>query len=241
MSANTVNQTTGALSKIAGLYNSQKIDTMYNAYPEGASASNKLVSDATADEKISDESQVIFEVMGEMGAKNLLPLTLDRLKRFNNSSSDTWSDNILTKNTGVTFKINTDDVGIVTSIVVNASNPSGASFLNFTNSNNKVHLKAGDYKLNGGVSGGGENSYCWYITYPTSVYKWVTDNDLSVSLSTDTDVESSIVIRAGQTLVDATFKPMIRLASIKNSDFVPYAMTNRELTKLWLEKTFLTV
>lgn len=46
MSVNNVNKTTGALSKIAGLFNSVKIDLMYAAFPSGASASNKLITEA---------------------------------------------------------------------------------------------------------------------------------------------------------------------------------------------------
>ena len=54
MSVKKVNKTTGATTKVAGLVNSEKVNTMYGAFPSDASASNKLVSDATADEKISD-------------------------------------------------------------------------------------------------------------------------------------------------------------------------------------------
>ena len=113
MSANTVNQTTGALSKFAGLYNSQKIDTMYAAFPAGASSSNKLVSDSAADEKISAESQVIFEVMGQQGAKNVLPLSVSAIKSRN--TSGVWSENSYASN-GITATINTDANGNVVGI-----------------------------------------------------------------------------------------------------------------------------
>lgn len=46
MSVNNVNKSTGALSKIAGLFNSVKIDLMYAAFPSGASESNKLITEA---------------------------------------------------------------------------------------------------------------------------------------------------------------------------------------------------
>ena len=46
MSLNTINSTTAALSKVAGLVNSLKVDTMYAAFPSGASVSNKLITES---------------------------------------------------------------------------------------------------------------------------------------------------------------------------------------------------
>lgn len=230
MSVKKVNKTTGATTKVAGLVNSEKVNTMYEAFPSDASASNKLVSDATADEKISDESQVIFEVMGEMGAKNLLPVTVAEIKK-NNTSNGAWNGNVFTTTGGkITFTINTTDGVTVDSIRVQ-TNPSGTGVSAYS-----LYLFDDSKKL----------------TAPTR-YTPISDNDavsppFSCGCTVDgtnyavnngakykdlpagTLTKSWIYSESGST-VDKTFYPMIRLASIEDDTYEPYAKTNRELTK----------
>ena len=45
------------------------------------------------------------------------------------------------------------------------------------------------------------------------------------------DIQISIFVRSGTTLSNAMVYPMIRLASDPDDTYVPYAMTNRELTE----------
>lgn len=46
MSVNSIDKTTGALNKIAGLYHSQDLDDVMAAMPDSASSSNKLATQA---------------------------------------------------------------------------------------------------------------------------------------------------------------------------------------------------
>lgn len=46
MSYNSVNQTTGELTRIAGLFKSDALNSIIAAFPNTASASNKLITEA---------------------------------------------------------------------------------------------------------------------------------------------------------------------------------------------------
>ncbi len=102
-------------------------------------------------------------------------------------------------------------------------------------------LPNGEYKVNGCPSGGSTNSY-WMVMSRTSGgvavnYGNDTGNGMTATLNGDdfsqdnVHFQIAIVIKSGYEITTPlVFKPMVRLATIKDGTFVPYAKTNRELT-----------
>ena len=154
---------------------------------------------------IATQVQAIFSVMGQMGAKNLLP---------NNAVSQTIN--------GITFTVNSDG-----SVTVNGTATANANLLLANISN---PLKQGTYKLTGGI----DADKFIRITDPFSS-DYPTDTGNGVSFTITSAMESSnlyVIIRvnSGQTVSNLTFKPMIRLADDTDSTYQPYAKTNQQLT-----------
>lgn len=144
----------------------------------------------------------------ELGAKNLLP---------NNAVS-----------TGI-FTVNAD--GTVTA---NGQPESTASLFLLGSG---VAFVPNIYKgmiLNGCPTGGSDSTYCINV---------VTSNDGSTNLDTIRDTGDGITIpdvnyikvfiriQASYSVSNKLFKPMLRLASDPDDTYVPYAMTNKELTE----------
>lgn len=61
MSHNIVNQTTGALTKVAGLFDSETLSEISEAFPSTASSSNKLATMADVQSGITDSQWTIIE------------------------------------------------------------------------------------------------------------------------------------------------------------------------------------
>ncbi len=173
----------------------------------------------------------IADIVNVYGAKNLLPLTVDGIKSANSSAS--WSGNSCTIN-GVTFTILTDNDGNVTGIKANGTATSNAELF-LANFNAKVDVT---YTLNGGLSTDrGLTQRIWtsstkafpaghrLTSYDASVYEKTTQTALA-----DEECVVSIWINKQITLSNQTFYPMIRLASIEDDTYEPYAKTNKELT-----------
>ena len=97
-----------------------------------------------------------------------------------------------------------------------------------------VSLKKGKYILSSGVT----NSDIYLRVKIGSDYVNCVDKQIAFELDADTSVKSSVYIKKDITLSDPiTFKPMIRFASDTDDTYVPYAMTNRELTNAISLKT----
>ena len=106
----------------------------------------------------------------------------------------------------------------------------------------KLILPNGEYKVNGCPSGGSTDSY-WMVMSRTSGgtsenYGNDTGNGMTATLDGDdfsqdnVHFQIAIVIKSGYEIATPlVFKPMVRLASIKDDTYVPYAMNNQELTK----------
>ena len=105
-------------------------------------------------------------------------------------------------------------------------------------------LLNGNYYFNGCPSGGSNskyNVYVWDVTANARAKKWdkttnVT-NDIGsgsqeVYIDNAHSYQMTMRVMSGQTVSNIVFKPMIRLASITDDTYVPYAMTNRELTEI---------
>jgi len=63
MSHNIVNQTTGELTKVAGLFNSETLSEISAAFPSTASSSNKLATMADVGAGISDTDWATIETI----------------------------------------------------------------------------------------------------------------------------------------------------------------------------------
>ena len=137
----------------------------------------------------------------DIPSKNLLP---------NNASTTTVN--------GVTFTINADG-----SISTSGTASSGIQF-----TIGSLTLKSGiQYAFTGCPSGGDLGSY--FINFSGVVND--TGNGATATPASDVTTNAVINIVSGTNMNGKTFRPMIRLASIDDDSYVPYAKTNVELSK----------
>lgn len=160
--------------------------------------------------ELFSKSQTVKEEVNDIvniyGAKNLLP---------NNAVSKTEG--------GVTFTVNSDG-----SITANGTATADV-YLNIPYHN----FKAGRYIVNGCPNGGGGSGpYVLFVQKQTAPYVVAQDigNGVTFTLSQDMSLQVRCKIWSGQTVSNLTFYPMIRLASITDDTYVPYSMTNKQLT-----------
>lgn len=141
-----------------------------------------------------------------LGAKNLLP---------NTATSQVIN--------GITFTVNNND-GSVTA--------NGTATADATLAINALTLPKGTYVLNGCPSGGAGTTYRMYALPSGMSPYYDNGNGVQFTVTDNTLVYYvRIVIVSGQTVSNLVFKPMLRPSSIVDDTYVPYAMTNRELTE----------
>lgn len=132
--------------------------------------------------------------------------------------------------------ITSDDKGIVT-----ASGTAAAVVALYMHSDtiptNKLVLPKGDYTLSGCPVGGSQETYCLRVNFGGALY-YDTGNGVNFTISTDTQIEIAIIIKSGTALPvgGITFHPMLRDARIVDDTFVPFAMTNKQLTGTVIEE-----
>lgn len=162
--------------------------------------------------KFTDEDAEIADIVNVYGSKNLIPYPYRRTTRTLNNVT-------FTDNGDGSITINTTNEGASAntffSLIGDGSNPSGFVL-------NGDYLISGtdlsdDVLLRVGTSGGS--------------YTDVKGNaDVAFSRSADTDIYISIRVNSGTIITTPiTVKPMIRLASIQDDTWEPYAPTNRQL------------
>lgn len=152
---------------------------------------------------IEAQAQAIFSVMGQNGAKNLLP---------NNAANTTTN--------GITFTVNDDE-----SITVDGT----ATALCSINISGDVALN-GTYKMSGCPSGGSGNTYSLRLYDSSSTNLGDDEGNGKTIYVNNKTCHVNIIIRSGVTVSNLTFKPMIRLAADNDSTYQPYAKTNQQLT-----------
>lgn len=178
-------------------------------------------------------SEDLNEIHNFSGVKNLLP---------NDALSKTMN--------GVTFIVNPDG-----SVTANGTSTTQFAFNIFDETHPYFEEVIQNSFLNkrlivsGCPEGGGRDTYSLNLYRAGSVdgsgttisergteieFTWL--NDLSVLAPS-----VQIVIRDNVTLNNVVFRPMIRLASIKDKTYVPYAMTNRVLTDVLLKVYRMTI
>lgn len=119
---------------------------------------------------------------------------------------------------GVTFTVNSDG-----SISTSGTASSGTQF-----TIGSLTLKSGiQYAFNGCPSGGDLDSY--FINFSGVVND--TENGATATPANDVTTNAVINIVSGTNVNGKVFRPMIRLASVEDDTYVPYAKTNVELTK----------
>ena len=261
MSVKKVNKTTGSTTKVAGLVNSEKVNTMYGAFPSDASASNKLVSDSTANEKISDAIADKADKVSSATNGNFAGLdangnltdsgkkagdfaTAANLANYINENGainqfDITLSNTKLVNTGGTWDGNAFTYrGLTYTVnddnIVITGTPTDNSFFYLLAKN----IPAGKYTFGGLkdaaniVWDGGFWIYNGNVETAISTGAAGAKNDFTVDLSSYTfDRIKFGIKRKSNTLTNDTIKLFIRKADINIDVNAPYAKTNRELTK----------
>ena len=168
---------------------------------------------------ITDLDRVDWESNGILGAKNLLNITLSKLKEDN--TNGTWNNNVYTFNGG-TYTILTNEIGNVVEVLVNGT---------FTNTTTlRVYYSTPlsfPYKVifNGCPEDGS------FSTYQLDINAGARADRGNGLLLSENEQINDICFRVTQgTYSNVSFKPMIRVASDTDATFQPYSMTNQELT-----------
>ena len=199
--------------------NSVSISNAELSYLDGATSNIQ--------EQLDDNHNSTTALLNQLSAKNLLKYPY-------------YQSNIT--NNGVTFTVHSDGT-ITTSGTASAS--ATANLLLHTRiegETNDFVLKNGRYLVNGCASGGASNK--WFIGYQYTnknnqfaVLAFDYGNgDAELILNGDyysddeVNIQVVVAIASGVNADGLVFKPMIRLASIADSTFEPYAQTNVELT-----------
>ena len=165
---------------------------------------NATSSNAQSGTAVAEVVEQIYADNGVLGAKNLLP---------NNATSQTIN--------GITYTVNSD--GSVTS---NGTSTGWANCILCQN----LPLKKGEYILSGipNVIG----AYLSIAKQSGDISCVYSDRVKYFELASDEVIDQvRISYRVNITVTDEIFYPMLRLASDPDDTYVPYAMTNREITE----------
>ena len=184
--------------------NSTVIQTLTNQVATKADSST-VTALANDVDNISDE---IADMNNVLGAKNLLP---------NKAVSQTLY--------GVTFTKNNDG-----SLTVNGTATEG---FNFNLNSDKDWIKTGlDFIFTTGIPYDIDAANLTIAIIETSggSTEYILAGDTFKFNSVPYSCIVSLWCPSGQTYNNVTFKPMVRLASIEDDTYVPYSMTNREMT-----------
>ncbi len=168
--------------------------------------------DATVDghgEAIDGIDAEIVDINNMVGAKNLLQ---------NNAITQVLN--------GLTFTVNTD--GTIT-----VSGTATATTFFEIYSDATKWLENGNYILSGCPANGGSETYCLIYEKANSARFVDYGNGAEVVVNNDSN-GANVKIRIGNGTIinNLVFKPMIRVASINDDSYVPYAPSNKQLTYL---------
>lgn len=172
---------------------------------------------AMTNKELTKQVAPIDDMNNILGAKNLLP---------NKATTQVVN--------GITYTVNEDG-----SITADGTATSDASlYLAGVQSFGLYNLKKGQYILSDGNNGYSNEIYMQIHKYesPYTSYGGTRYGTKTFTLSEDVNVVARIFIANGVTVSNLTFKPMIRPASIKDDTYVPYVLTNRELTYMSLKQ-----
>ena len=172
------------------------------------------------------ENRNIYEVMGEMGAKALLPMSLADIKTKN--TTGTWNNNAYTIN-GVTFTVNTDSDGFITDIAATGTASADATLMVYGYSYTSAYAVTFDTPVIASIDFVGSGSTARGIVWGTNS-AYIEATEVQIAAGTlygfGLRVLNGYEIPAG----GITFKPMVRFASDSDDTYQPYVKTNKELT-----------
>lgn len=162
--------------------------------------------------------------LNKLGAKNLITYPYNETTHTDNGIR--WIDN---------------GDGTITA---NGTATARSSFILKNSASGGVVLEKGDYIFSGCPSGGSTSTYAVNINsvknnaVVTTIAKDVGNGATFTVDDTFSGIAIEMVILSGLKVENLVFKPMIRLASILDDTYEPYAMTNKELTESveYLEK-----
>lgn len=155
----------------------------------------------------------VDDISNVYGAKNLLPYPC-------NGTTRTVAGVTYTDNDDGTFTANGEATALSDLALYSRG---GAGF----------PLKAGTYTLSGAPEGSSADTYCIYVRGTGSSALAYMDFGSGVTFTLDDDEANMGIylrVKSGVTVSDLTYKPMVRLASVKDDTYVPYAETNKQLT-----------
>ena len=185
-------------------------DAIYQPY---AKTNRELtVENQTLTNEVSDISDEIADMNNVLGAKNLLP---------NKATSQTVND--------VTFTVNSDG-----SVTANGTAIANTAFI----INSTFRPKSGTYIISGqGLSNATNmvlaidaHNGTTYVERLTLLTKSKEHDNIDVDYDGYDTIRVFLYVESGKTETNLNVKPMIRPASIQDDTYVPYSMTNREMT-----------
>lgn len=175
-----------------------------------------FVCDYAKNQGLANSLNEIADMNNVLGAKNLVP---------NNAESQTVN--------GVTFTVNSDG-----SVTVNGTASADTTlFLLDANQGSLLDDRGKSLVLSGrpteGVTLNGGSCQLTVGENVNNTWVFHSDNGSGETFTLNSSRlqnNAYIWITSGVTLANAVFKPMLRLASIQDDTYVPYSMTNRELS-----------
>lgn len=147
--------------------------------------------------------------------KNLLPLTVDGIKAIN--TRGTWTGNSYVLY-GMTFTLNTDSAGNITSIDVSGTNTAPGVTYPYLDLATISSIPYGSYIINGGTTNIKVRAYRYDGT--NSAYS--NGADVSFTSTSDASINTFDIYVDERMPVSGTVYPMIRLASDTDPTFEPY-------------------
>lgn len=165
-----------------------------------------------------------------LGAKNLLPLSLETMKKVN--TIGTWSNNVYTY-VGVKFTVNIDDYGNVLSIDIDTTNKTTTSYIGFNLFSGAVVTLPENciYTLSASANNDNFNSSVFSGEDTLGLIAGASATTGSAEISATSFDRANIYMGLGGSDIVTTLYPMIRLATDPNPTYRPYAMSNQELTQ----------
>lgn len=167
---------------------------------------------AELEEKVTANTSAIEAIVDEYGAKNLCP---------NDMQSGTQQDVVYTVNADGSISLSGTAL-ITTDRIVTE----------------RAKVKAGAYIVSGCPVGGGESTYLLMV-YNTTTQQYIafdSGSGVSFTIASDSTLNVTLRVYGGANVDGKTFYPMIRDARITDPTYVPYSMTNGELTEGLTEK-----
>lgn len=226
------NESVRAAANIANIYDATATyvvgdyctysNVLYKCTTDTASPAGAFDSTEWTQVNVTDEA-VSWSSMNVLGAKNMLAYP------YYDTTKSIY---------GIDFTLNSDG-----SVTANGRATGNAYFRLHTRSQGEARdfvIPNGKYIANGCPSGGSTSTY--YIVYTATIngvsYEYGNDigEGLNLTLAGDdfsaneVNLQGVIYIMNGTTVNNLTFYPMIRPASVSDSTYAPYAMTNKELT-----------